>query len=108
MVFIQGTGSFLPNQPISVDELEKVLGRIGKNASRSLRIISRSNGIKTRYFALDPETGQPTHTNAQLTAEAVRKAASDAGIEPRQIQLLACGSSSPDQFFPGHANMVQG
>ena len=33
----------------------------------------RSNKIISRYYAIDKVTGQTTHNNAQLTAQAVRK-----------------------------------
>ncbi len=56
----------------------------------------------------DPHTGQPTHTNAQLTAEAVRVLAHNGGFSLRDIDVLACGTSSPDQIVPSHASMVHG
>ena len=49
-----------------------------------------------------------THTNAQLTAEAVRRLNPYGGFSPADIELLACGTSSPDQLMPGHAVMVHG
>src|SRR4029077_19368849 len=75
--------------------------------SRVRRIILRSNGILTRHYVLDPLTGEPRYNNAQLTAEAVRLLAGD-GVSLSQIDLLACGTSSPDQLAPGHAVMVHG
>lgn len=32
---------------------------------RARRIILRSNGIKSRYYVIDPATGKATYTNAQ-------------------------------------------
>ncbi|HYE44945.1 MAG TPA: beta-ketoacyl-ACP synthase III [Caulobacter sp.] len=102
-VYITGTASFLPGEPVGNDEMETVLGQAGGRPSRARRTILRSNGIKSRHYAIDPATGKPTHTNAQLTAEAVRRLE---GLPA--IDILACGTSIPDQVMPNHAAMVQG
>lgn len=106
-VYIQRLSAFLPNAPVSNDEMEKVLGQINGKPSRVRRIILRSNGILARHYVLDPQSGQPRYNNAQLTAEAIRGLAGD-GVSLSQMDLLACGTSSPDQLAPGHAVMVHG
>src|SRR5688572_4489063 len=106
-VYIQRLARFLPNPPVSNDEMEKVLGQINGKPSRVRRIILRSNGILARHYVIDPATGEPRYNNAQLTAEAVRALAGD-GVSLSQVDLLACGTSSPDQIAPGHASMVHG
>src|SRR5262245_36320787 len=106
-VYIQRLSAFLPNPPVNNDDMEKVLGQINGKPSRVRRIILRSNGILARHYVIDPQTGQPRYNNAQLTAEAVRSLAGD-GVSLSQIDLLACGTSSPDQIAPGHAAMVHG
>src|SRR5689334_19473998 len=106
-VYIQKLSAFLPNAPISNDEMEKVLGQINGKPSRVRRIILRSNGILARHYVIDPQTGEPRFNNAQLTAEAVRGLSGD-GFSLSQLDLLACGTSSPDQIAPGHAVMVHG
>lgn len=88
--------------------MEDVLGKVSGLPSRVRRIILRNNGIRQRHYALDPVTGRITHTNAELTAEAIRRLAPrEDGVLP-EIACLCCGTSSPDQFFPGHASMVHG
>ncbi|CAK9094280.1 3-oxoacyl-[acyl-carrier-protein] synthase 1 (3-oxoacyl-[acyl-carrier-protein] synthase I) (Beta-ketoacyl-ACP synthase I) (KAS I), partial [Durusdinium trenchii] len=66
------------------------------------------NGIETRHYAIDPETGKPTHTNAQMTAEAVRRLLERTHMSADEIQCLVCGTSSADQVIPSHAAMVHG
>ena len=51
--------------------------------------------------------GNVTHTNAQLTAEAIRKLF-DENIKLEDIDLIAAGTSSPDALQPAHALMVAG
>jgi 3-oxoacyl-[acyl-carrier-protein] synthase-3 len=106
-VYITRTAIALPNAPIGNDQMEAILGQVGERPSRARAIVLRSNGIKSRHYAIDPATRQPTHNNAQLTAEAVRGLVS-AGFSLDQIELLACGTSSPDQVMPNHAVMVHG
>lgn len=106
--YITGLGAFLPNGPIDNDGIESVLGLIRGAPSRIKRRILKNNGIRTRYYALDPSTGRPTHTNAKLTAEAIRALAESASFQLDRIDCLACGTSTPDQWIPGHGLMVHG
>jgi 3-oxoacyl-[acyl-carrier-protein] synthase-3 len=105
--FITGTAAALPNAPVENDAVESVLGQIGEKPSRARRIVLRQNGIKRRHYAVDPISGQPTHTNAALTAEAVR-ALADCGFALDQLQCLVTGTSVPDQIIPNHGVMVHG
>lgn len=105
-VYINNTSSFLPGEAVSNDDMETYLGLINNNPSKSKGIVLRNNGIKQRYYALTKE-GKPTHTNAQMTALAVRALFEDAN-KLKEVQLLSCGTSSPDQMMPSHAVMAHG
>lgn len=85
--------------------MEGVLGMIGGKPSRARNLILRNNGIKKRYYAI--QNGQPTHTNAQLAAVAIR-ALFDENHPAEKLELLAVGTTSPEQFLPSHASMVHG
>ena len=97
---------FLPNDPVSNEDMETVLGLIGGQRSRARGIVLRNNGIRQRHYALD-RAGNITHTNAQLAAQAVRALEGD-GLALSELEVLACGTSSPDQFLPSHAAQVHG
>ncbi|MDQ0032822.1 3-oxoacyl-[acyl-carrier-protein] synthase-3 [Variovorax boronicumulans] len=103
-VFLTRTAAFLPFSPVSNEDIEEVLGRIGGKASRARRLILRSNGIQSRHYAIDRATGQLAMTNAQLTASAIRGLGDDIG----PVDCLATGTSLPDQLMPNHAVMVHG
>lgn len=105
-VFITSIAKFLPNNPVSNDEMEDYLGMINDRPSRARRIVLRNNGIVNRYYALD-KGGKPTHNNAQLAAEAI-KLLFNGRFKKEDVQLLACGTASPDQIMPSHASMVHG
>ncbi|MBK8522177.1 MAG: beta-ketoacyl-ACP synthase III [Chitinophagaceae bacterium] len=106
-VYITNTAAFFPNDPVSNDEMEDYLGYINDAPSRSKAIVLRNNGIKNRFYALTKE-GKPTHTNAQMTAEAVRALFKDNPDGINDIQLLSTGTSTPDQLMPSHGVMVHG
>ena len=105
--YITRIAAFLPGEPVGNDDMESVLGQVGGRPSRARRLVLRRNGIKQRYYVLDPQTGRPRWSNAELTAEAVRRLADD-GFELGDIGVLACGTSSADQLAPGHGVMVHG
>ena len=107
-VYINDVAAFLPNEPINNDQIESALGKLGNASSKIRRIVLKNNKIRTRYYAIAPETGILTHSNARLTAEAIRKLAPYDGFFTTDIQCLACGTSTPDVLFPGHALMVCG
>jgi 3-oxoacyl-[acyl-carrier-protein] synthase-3 len=106
--YITGLGAVLPNDPVTNDHIDDVLGRIDGYSGQVKQWVLNYNGIQSRYYALNPRDGCATHTNAQLTAEAVRRAATGAGVPLEGIECLACGTSSADQIIPGHGVMVHG
>ena len=105
-VFINKAGKFLPNEPVSNNDMEAYLGMVDGKPSKARAIILRRNGIKQRYYALDKE-GNTTHTNPQMAAKAIRSLLSDS-LSLENIDLLSCGTSTPEQILPSHASMVHG
>jgi 3-oxoacyl-[acyl-carrier-protein] synthase III len=106
-VYITHTASFLPNEPVSNDRMEAFLGFINDKPSRSKAIVLRNNGIKQRYYAMD-EQGRATHQNAELAAETIRRLFSKDPAQLSALDLICCGTSSPDQMMPSHAVQVHG
>jgi 3-oxoacyl-[acyl-carrier-protein] synthase III len=107
-VYINDIAVFLPNEPVGNDEIENVLGAVHNIPSRIKNRILKNNGIEKRYYAIDRKTGELNYTNAQLTAEAVRRLNPYEGFSVNDIQFLCCGTSMADVILPGHGLMVQG
>ncbi len=105
--YITRSSICLPNAPVENDQVEAILGQVGGRPSRARRVVQRSNGIRRRYYVIDPATGQPNYTNASLTATAVKGLASE-GFALDDLACLVCGTSNPDQLMPNHAVMVHG
>ncbi|MGY4537007.1 3-oxoacyl-[acyl-carrier-protein] synthase-3 [Mucilaginibacter sp. UYNi724] len=106
-VFINSTSAYFPNEPVANDAMEEYLGFINGKPSKSKNIVLRNNGIKNRYYALT-KGGKPTHTNAQMTALAVKELFKTNPTKIKDIELLSCGTSSPDQVMPSHGVMTHG
>lgn len=105
-VYITKAAKFLPNDPISNDEMELYLGMIDGVPSKGKGLTLRNNGIKTRYYSID-KTGKSTHSNAKMTALAIEQLTDD-NFKQTDIELLACGTTSPDNLLPSHSVMVHG
>lgn len=113
-VHIIGTGSCLPGRPVPNDRLESILGSLeGAPAKvRSFvevmgpRMLERS-GIQTRHFAIDPDTGDMTHSFSMLAEVACRNALEMAGITPQEVDLLIIACPSYDQSTPPTSALLQ-
>lgn len=105
-VYITRVSKFLPNDAVENEHIEGRLGLINGKPSRAKNIVLRSNQIKSRHYAID-ENGNVTHNNTELTTEAI-KLLCDSKFTVEDIELLSCGTSTPDQLLPAHASMVHG
>jgi 3-oxoacyl-[acyl-carrier-protein] synthase-3 len=105
-VYITNLSKFLPNEAVPNDKMELYLGTIRNKPSLAKRLVLHRNKITSRYYALDTHSN-PTHTNAEMTLLAIEGLLKN-GFTVRDIQLLSCGTTSPDQLLPSHAAMVHG
>lgn len=98
---ITGTGSYLPAQRVTNDQLAARLAEQGVDTSDEW-IVTRS-GISSRHYAA------PDEKASDLAVHAARKALESAGKEPGDIDLVIVASSTPDFHgsFPSTACIVQ-
>lgn len=106
-IYINDIQTFMPNAPVSNDEMEEYLGYIGGKKSKAKNIVLRSNGIKQRYYVLEKGTEKPLFSNAQITANAIKKL-ENSTFKLDEVECLSCGTTMPDQLMPNHTLMVQG
>jgi 3-oxoacyl-[acyl-carrier-protein] synthase-3 len=97
---IIGTGSHLPPNKVSNDELAARLARDGIETSDEW-IVERT-GIRHRHFA-----GADT-TSVDLGEQAARRALESAGLVAQDIDLIIVATSTPDMIFPSNAALIQG
>ena len=113
-VCITGTGSFLPNDPVPNDQIDDVLGQL-TDAPEKVRQFIRTvgwrmlenGGVKTRHFAIDPETHTLTHSITTLAEQAALRALEMSGLKPTDIDLLLLSSSSYDTATPPTSTLLQ-
>jgi len=91
---VTGVGSFLPEQVVTNADLAKIV-------DTSDEWIVERTGIRQRHKARDD---QPT---SDLAVEAARRALSDAGRTPQDVDLIVVATTTPDMTFPSVASIVQ-
>jgi 3-oxoacyl-[acyl-carrier-protein] synthase-3 len=91
---IAGTGSALPRRVMANCEFEEFL-------DTSDEWIKSRTGIQERRIAEDGET------TAALGASSARMAMEEAGLEPRDVDLVICATISPEYPFPATACLIQ-
>lgn len=96
---IIGTGSYLPNEAVSNDELAARLAKEGIETSDEW--IRSRTGIAQRHLA------SPNQTSSDLAMFAALNALEMAGVAPLEIDLIIVATTSPDMTFPSTACLLQ-
>ena len=91
---ILGTGSYLPANRVSNDDL-------AQKVDTSDEWITSRTGIKFRHIAADNEQ------TSDLAVAAARRALDDAGLAAEDIDLIVVATATPDMQFPATATIVQ-
>ena len=91
---ILGTGSYLPAQRVTNEEL-------ARRVDTSDEWITTRTGIKARHIAADNEK------TSDLAHAAALRALDDAGIAAGEIDLIIVATATPDMQFPAAATIVQ-
>ncbi|MCK2148820.1 beta-ketoacyl-ACP synthase III [Marinobacter alexandrii] len=91
---IAGTGSYLPENIVTNQDLEKMVDTTDQ-------WIRERTGIERRHIAVEGQT------TVDLAEPAARRAIEAAGIEPGDIDLIVFATSTPDKIFPSCACILQ-
>jgi 3-oxoacyl-[acyl-carrier-protein] synthase-3 len=90
---ITGTGSSLPERRLTNDDLAKMV-------DTNDEWITQRTGIKERRIV---QSGESTAT---LGSAASRRAIEAAGLTPKDIELIVCGTITPEMVFPSTACFI--
>lgn len=90
---IIGTGSYLPENIVTNDDLAKIM-------DTSDEWIASRTGIRARHLVKE-------ETTAQMSAEAAKKALDEAGMKAEDLDLIIVGTLSGDYVTPSTACEVQ-
>jgi 3-oxoacyl-[acyl-carrier-protein] synthase-3 len=91
---IIGTGSYLPERVLTNAQLEEMVDTTDD-------WIRSRTGIERRHLAAEDQT------TCDLAEAAARRAMQAAGVGPSDIDLIALGTTTPDQVFPSTACLIQ-
>jgi 3-oxoacyl-[acyl-carrier-protein] synthase-3 len=91
---VRGCGSYLPERVLTNRELAEMVDTTDE------WIVQRT-GIKERHIAAENET------TSMLGLKAAEAALADAGMKASDIDLVVCGTSTPDYTFPSTATLIQ-
>ena len=95
---VLGTGSYLPPNRVSNQELADRLAKQGVETSDEW-IVART-GIHARHFA------EPDVTTSDLALFASQRAIEAADVDPHSIDLIIVATSTPDFVFPSPACLL--
>lgn len=91
---ILGTGSHLPARVVTNADLESIV-------DTTAAWIQERTGIERRHLVVEGETC------CDLAEAAARKALDAAGVAPSELDLILVATTTPDQFFPSTACLLQ-
>lgn len=95
------TGSYLPGEPLTNEDLERLVGPLPEDILEGIQ-------VKRRHWIIDPATGQHRTSNSEMATEAARQALAAAQLEPEQLDLIVTSTASPEYHLPPMATLVQG
>jgi 3-oxoacyl-[acyl-carrier-protein] synthase III len=104
-VYVAGSGSFLPGEPLSFEEAALVLGALDRAPASIRRWVARTAplmrellAVERYHYAIDPATRAFTDDNVTMATKAARTALDMAGLDAAEIDLICYGSSHQDQM----------
>lgn len=91
---ITAVAGYLPENILTNFDLEKMI-------DTSDEWITTRTGIKERHIENNPQKA-----TSDMAVEAVKLLCKKSGMKPEEIDLLICGTVTPDMVFPATANII--
>jgi 3-oxoacyl-[acyl-carrier-protein] synthase III len=99
-VRILSTGSYLPGEPITNEDMERFVGALPPDILEGIQ-------VERRHWMIDPETGAHKINNSEMAVAAAREALANAELEPADVDLIVMSTASPDYLLPPLVTFVQ-
>lgn len=91
---ITAVAGYVPENIVTNFDLEKIIDTTDE-------WITTRTGIKQRHIEKDPKKA-----TSDMCVEAVNKLCQKSGISPEEIDMLICGTVTPDMVFPSTSNLI--
>lgn len=112
--YITGVGSYSPGEPVPFEAIEEVLGRLEgipkkleKRLGRLRSVLREMLGIEYSHYAYDPHRKTFTDSNVSMCEKSARKALDQAGLDPRDVELIVYAGILYDVMCPPSSVLVQ-
>jgi len=97
---ILSTGAYLPGEPLTNDDLERLVGPLPEDILEGIQ-------VERRHWMIDPATGAHRTSNSEMATEATTRALRAAELEPGDIDLLVTSTASPEYHLPPMVTFLQ-
>jgi 3-oxoacyl-[acyl-carrier-protein] synthase III len=81
VVLAVGVGSYLPGDPISNADMERLVGPLPEDVLEGIQ-------VEQRHWIVDPATGEHRESNSDMAVKAARAALEQADRAPEDVDLL--------------------
>ena len=99
-VQVLSTGAYLPGDPISNEDLERLVGPLPEDILEGIQ-------VEQRHWMVDLETGEHRINNSEMATKAAQDALAKAGLAAEDVDLLVVSTASPDYLLPPLVTFVQ-
>ena len=97
---IVSTGSYLPGEPLSNADMERLAGPVPDDILEGIQ-------VKQRHWLIDPETGAHLESNSDLASKAAQEALELGGVDASEVDLIVLSTASPEYHLPPLVTFVQ-
>lgn len=99
-VRVVSTGSYLPGEPITNEDVERLVGPLPEDILEGIQ-------VKRRHWIIDPETGEHQTSNSEMATASIRSALEAAELDASEVELIVSSTASPEFHLPPMATLVQ-
>ena len=100
VVQVVSTGSYLPGEPITNEDLERLVGPLPEDILEGIQ-------VKRRHWIIDPATGEHRTSNTEMATKAAEQALENAGLEASEVELIVSSTASPEYHLPPMVTLLQ-
>ena len=99
-VHIVSTGGYSPGEPITTEEIEKLVGSLTPELLEGI-------SIKQRFWMIDPKTGAHKESASDMAYKAVKQALDTVGLKAKDVDMMVLATGTPEYPLPPTVNLVQ-